>query len=228
MPFNGSGVYSLPQTAFVTNTTISSSAVNSDFSDISAALTTAYQAVPLFTKVTSAQFRDSGALSVVGRSLNSTGVVADISATPASGQVLVETGSTVAFSTVATAGITDASVTNAKLANMVQSTIKGRASGAGTGVPVDLTIAQAVAILGIPANNRVFTSSSTYPAVTNGAVKVLVYCKGGGGGGAGFVGSPVGGSGGEGSESWKLTTAAALSGLSVAVGAGGSAVTINA
>lgn len=39
MPRNGSGTYSLPQPAFVPNTTISSAAVNSDFSDIAAALT---------------------------------------------------------------------------------------------------------------------------------------------------------------------------------------------
>lgn len=43
--------------------------------------------------------------------------------------------------------IADAGVTNAKLANMAQATIKGRASGAGTGVPVDLTSTQATAIL---------------------------------------------------------------------------------
>lgn len=38
-------------------------------------------------------------------------------------------------------------VGNTKLANMAQATIKGRASGAGTGDPVDLTAAQATAIL---------------------------------------------------------------------------------
>jgi hypothetical protein len=38
-------------------------------------------------------------------------------------------------------------VTNAELADMAQSTFKGRASGAGTGVPVDLTATQATAIL---------------------------------------------------------------------------------
>lgn len=38
MPRNGSGTYSLPQPAFVPGTTISSSAVNSDFSDIATAL----------------------------------------------------------------------------------------------------------------------------------------------------------------------------------------------
>lgn len=39
MPRNGNGVYSLPQPPFVSGTVISSSAVNSDFSDIAAALT---------------------------------------------------------------------------------------------------------------------------------------------------------------------------------------------
>lgn len=39
------------------------------------------------------------------------------------------------------------SVTNALLANMAQATIKGRASGAGTGDPTDLTATQATAIL---------------------------------------------------------------------------------
>lgn len=39
MPRNSSGTYSLPQSAFVPGTTISSSAVNSDFSDIATALT---------------------------------------------------------------------------------------------------------------------------------------------------------------------------------------------
>jgi microcystin-dependent protein len=39
MPRNGSGSYSLPQAAFVPSTTISSAAVNSDYSDIATALT---------------------------------------------------------------------------------------------------------------------------------------------------------------------------------------------
>lgn len=48
---------------------------------------------------------------------------------------------------IGTTEITDGTVTSAKLANMVQATVKGRASGAGTGVPVDLTAAQLVAII---------------------------------------------------------------------------------
>lgn len=43
--------------------------------------------------------------------------------------------------------LADDVATNAKLANMAQSTIKGRAAGAGTGDPTDLTAAQATAIL---------------------------------------------------------------------------------
>lgn len=43
--------------------------------------------------------------------------------------------------------ITAASIANASLANMAQSTIKGRAAGAGTGAPTDLTATQATAIL---------------------------------------------------------------------------------
>jgi hypothetical protein len=45
------------------------------------------------------------------------------------------------------ATVPDDSITNAKLANMAQSTIKGRASGAGTGDPTDLTGTQATVIL---------------------------------------------------------------------------------
>lgn len=46
-----------------------------------------------------------------------------------------------------TVGLANDGVSNAKLANMAQSTIKGRAVGAGTGDPTDLTTAQATAIL---------------------------------------------------------------------------------
>jgi hypothetical protein len=48
---------------------------------------------------------------------------------------------------VETLKIKDANVTNAKLANMAESTIKGRAAAAGTGVPTDLSATQATAIL---------------------------------------------------------------------------------
>jgi len=71
------------------------------------------------------------------------------------------------------------------------------------------------------ANVRMFIASGTYPTST-AATKVLVHCKGAGGGGGGAdAPGPFGGGGGSGADSWLLTTAAALSGLAVTVGAGG-------
>jgi len=50
--------------------------------------------------------------------------------------------------TTASIGVpSDGTVSNAKMADMAQATIKGRASGAGTGAPVDLTATQATAII---------------------------------------------------------------------------------
>src|SRR3990167_5729795 len=60
--------------------------------------------------ITNVMLRNSGALSVIGRSANSTGDPADIAATPASGAVLRESGSVLGFGTVATAGLAANSV----------------------------------------------------------------------------------------------------------------------
>lgn len=97
--------------------------------------------------ITDAKLRDSSPLSVIGRSVNSTGSPADISAAANSNTVLQESGGTLVWGPVGTAFIPDNSITNAKLADMADSTIKGRASGAGTGDPQDLTGTQVVAIL---------------------------------------------------------------------------------
>lgn len=82
--------------------------------------------------VTDAKFRLSTGLSVVGRSVNSTGNVADITA-GLDGQVLRRSGSTIGFGTVATAGITDDAVTYAKMQNVsATARVLGRvSSGAG-------------------------------------------------------------------------------------------------
>lgn len=60
--------------------------------------------------------------------------------TPTSGTLTNATG-------LPTAGLVNNAVTNAKMATMAQSTIKGRAAGAGTGDPTDLSATQATAIL---------------------------------------------------------------------------------
>jgi len=66
----------------------------------------------------------------------------------------------------ATHTIDNDAVTNAKLANEAQSTIKGRASGAGTGDPTDLTPAQVLTILDPAAAELVNVSRTTNQAVT--------------------------------------------------------------
>lgn len=83
--------------------------------------------------------RQGTALTVIGRSANSTGNVADISATAASGAVLRESGSTIGFGTVATAGIANDAVTYAKIQNLsAQYVLLGRVSG-GAGDAEELT-----------------------------------------------------------------------------------------
>lgn len=61
------------------------------------------------TDISNSAFRQSAALSVVGRSANSTGDVADIAGTD--GQVLRVSGTTLGFGTVANAGLTNSSIT---------------------------------------------------------------------------------------------------------------------
>jgi hypothetical protein len=62
-----------------------------------------------------ANIADGSALSVLGRSANSSGVMASIAGTD--GQVLRVSGTTLGFGTIAAAGITDGTITLAKLAN---------------------------------------------------------------------------------------------------------------
>jgi hypothetical protein len=108
--------------------------------------------------ISNTMIRQSGALSLVGRSANSTGNVADISATAASGCVFEETGSTLACSTVVTAGIASAAVTGAKIAtntvansNLAQggaATLKGNPT-ASLANDIDFTI-QSLTARGAP------------------------------------------------------------------------------
>ncbi len=79
------------------------------------------------------------------------------------------TSAKIADGTIATGDLANDAVDNTKLANMAQSTIKGRASGAGTGDPTDLSAAQVLAILQAGGNAQV--SSGTYtPTMTGWAV----------------------------------------------------------
>lgn len=82
--------------------------------------------------VSYAKIANVAALSVMGRSANSSGVPADISAVAASGAVLRESGSTIGFGTVATAGIANSAITYAKIANGTGLSVVGVAGASAT------------------------------------------------------------------------------------------------
>jgi len=112
--------------------------------------------------------------------------------------------------TVTTAKIVDANVTNAKLANMAQATVKGRASGAGTGAPTDLVASDLFTILGALVPARPITSAGA------GQVQALNSTAGGG------LTLP---SGGTWFAAWLGFSSGALSnGFQVSVAAGGTTV----
>lgn len=62
-------------------------------------------------------------------------------------------GSDIVDSTLTGSDIQDGTVVKADLENMAQATVIGRASGAGTGVPVDLSAAQLQTIVGVSGTN---------------------------------------------------------------------------
>jgi hypothetical protein len=97
--------------------------------------------------VSDTKLRDSVALSVIGRSANTTGDPADIVGTASSDAVLRVSGTTLGFGQVQTAGIADSAVTLVKIGDLAQSRMIGRAEGAGTGVTQALTPTQIVAII---------------------------------------------------------------------------------
>ncbi len=137
-------------------------ALAGDVTTTAGSLTTAIGA----NKVTDAMLRTSGALSVVGRSANSTGDVADISAS-SDGQVLRRSGTTLGFGTVATAGIADAAVTLAKMANLATQRVAGRNSG-GSGVPEAVTATQLLDWVAATHGNVLYRGTSAWAGLAVG------------------------------------------------------------
>ncbi len=97
--------------------------------------------------ITDAKLRNSAALSVIGRSANSTGDPADIAAAN-DGEVLRRSGTALGFGTVATAGIADDAVTYAKLQNVsAASKLLGRGDS-GAGDPQEITLGAGLTMTG--------------------------------------------------------------------------------
>ncbi|MEO0132747.1 MAG: hypothetical protein ABIK73_07460 [candidate division WOR-3 bacterium] len=87
--------------------------------------------------VTNSKLRNSAGLSVIGRSVNTTGPVSDITAVT-DGHVLRRSGTTLGFGQVATTGIVDGAVTDAKLRSSAGLSVIGRSVNT-TGTVSDIT-----------------------------------------------------------------------------------------
>jgi hypothetical protein len=106
-----------------------------------ATITSLPAGTPADGSITDAKISNRTALSVFGRSANSSGVGADLAA-GTDGHVLRRSGTSLGFGTVATAGVADAAITLAKMANLAQDQFIGRTT-ASTGVPQTATITAA-------------------------------------------------------------------------------------
>jgi hypothetical protein len=144
--------------------------------DVNASAAIAYSKLALSDSIVNADINSAAAIAYSKLALTGAIVNADINASAAiafsklaalaSANILVGSAGNVATSvavtgdvTISNAGVTAIGankVANSQLAQMAQSTFKGRAAAAGTGDPVDLTATQATAIL----NNMVGDSGS--------------------------------------------------------------------
>jgi hypothetical protein len=111
--------------------------------------------------ISNAKIRQSTALSVVGRSANSTGDVADIAA-GTSGHVLRLSGSTLGFGTLVTGSFADSTISPTRLF-LSENTLAGRVlSGSGSGAALGKTqIYSLLGITGTADRIPIFTASET-------------------------------------------------------------------
>lgn len=127
---------------------VTSSDISFTLTDDAPNIETEITALIVANSVTDAKIRQSAGLSVIGRSANSTGNVADITA-GTDGHVLRRSGTTLGFGQVATAGITDSAVTYAKIQNITAaSRLLGRGSAAGAGNVEEITLGAGLAMTG--------------------------------------------------------------------------------
>lgn len=114
--------------------------------DVTGSGTGSFAATIAANAVSNAKLRQSGGLSVVGRSANTTGDVADITAAN-DGEVLRRSGTAIGFGTVATAGIADDAITFAKFQNITDNRLLGRSAGS-SGDMQEITIGSGLSLSG--------------------------------------------------------------------------------
>jgi hypothetical protein len=131
----------------------------------------------LNANVTYAKIQNVAALSVFGRSANSSGVGADI--TGADGNVLRVSGTTLGFGTVATAGIADDAITYAKIQNIsATSRVLGRKT-AGAGDTEELTLSEVLDLIGSAAQGDIlYRGSSAWARLGAGTADHVLKTKG--------------------------------------------------
>jgi hypothetical protein len=100
--------------------------------------------------VTDDKLRESAALSVIGRSANSTGNPADIAAAT-DGHVLRRSGTSLGFGPVATDGIADDAVTLAKIENIANERLLGNSSGVSSS-PNAIAVSSPLGFNGVSGN----------------------------------------------------------------------------
>lgn len=113
--------------------------------------------------VTDAKIRDSAALSVIGRSANSTGDPADIAASN-DGEVLRRSGTALGFGTLASGAFANNTIAPARLTNATAATVLG---ASGSGAISQLSVASAQTILSvIPFINNINFAGTTSATAT--------------------------------------------------------------
>lgn len=128
--------------------------------------------------VTDAKFRQSTGLSVVGRSANTTGNVADITAAN-DGEVLRRSGTTLGFGTVATAGLANSAVTYAKIQNVTALRLLGNPTGSAA-APAEIALGATLSFSGSTLQTGAMSGDVTSAAnsfATTIATNVVTFAK---------------------------------------------------
>jgi hypothetical protein len=247
MARNGSGTYVLPEAAFVPNTAISSTAVNSDLSDIADALTGSLARDGQGGMTAVLPLANTGFTYLTDPNTGMRRTAADTQAISAGGVDIATFTSTTATVTgtfnvagtyqlngvallpLATANIADNSVTYAKIQEAAASRLIGNPTAGATevseislGAGLEFSGTSIKGISVVPTVQRLFSGSGTYTTPAN--VKwIRIRLLGGGGGGGGGNNSSTAAAGGSTTFSGgTLTAGGGGGGGASAGGAGGS------
>lgn len=149
-------------------TLVGGSNISVSYNDGAGTITIAYTGAPPpasttdLPEGTNLYFTDERAQDAVGAMVGASLVYVD--GTPLLARAALTGDVTAAQNSNATT-ISSSAVTNDKLADMAQATIKGRAAGAGTGAPVDLTAAQ---VRALASARELLTAARSYYVATTG------------------------------------------------------------